>query len=411
MCAVGCAAFAPRVRGGLLANRSFGGAQVSRTFYARGQTGQQLLLGAYQALEKEIAKGGVTMFPRAEMLDLIVVNGRARGIVVRDELTGTIEPHMADAVVLATGGYGNVFYLSTNAKGCNATAIWRAYRRGTPRSPILATHRSTRRAFLSPAITSPSSRSCRSRCATMGGCGTAEAMRGRRSPSHRAISRKATRDYFLERKYPAFGNLCPRDIASRAAKEVCDEGRGVGPGGRGVYLDFADAIKRLGEDKIRERYGNLFEMYARITDEDPYAVPMRIYPAAHYTMGGLWVDYNLMSSIPGNCTSLGEAELLRSRLPRSAPARSALDAGTRRRVLHPSVHHRRLPGVGEAGASVGRRTPKCAPPKWHKDVRESHEQAACSVREGDHSAPLRRFTVSVGHNVGVLRAWRATRLD
>ena len=285
-----------REYGGLLANRSFGGAQVSRTFYARGQTGQQLLLGAYQALEKEIAKGGVTMYPRAEMLDLIVVNGRARGIVVRDELTGTIEPHLADAVVLATGGYGNVFYLSTNAKGCNTTAIWRSYKRGA--------------AFANPCYTQihptciPVHGDYQSKLTLM-----SESLRndGRVWAPKRtdAVSKRpgeipeADRDYFLERKYPAFGNLSPRDIASRAAKEVCDEGRGVGPGGRGVYLDFADAIARVGEDLIRERYGNLFEMYERITNENPYEVPMRIYPAVHYTMGGLWVDYNLMSTIPG----------------------------------------------------------------------------------------------------------------
>ena len=285
-----------REYGGLLANRSFGGAQVSRTFYARGQTGQQLLLGAYQALEKEIAKGGVTMFPRAEMLDLIVVNGRARGIVVRDELTGTIEPHLADAVVLCTGGYSNVFYLSTNAKGCNATAIWRAYKRGA--------------AFANPCYTQihptciPVAGEHQSKLTLM-----SESLRndGRvwvpkrrddvdKKPGEIA---EADRDYYLERKYPSFGNLSPRDIASRAAKEVCDDGRGVGAGGRGVYLDFADAITRVGEEKIRERYGNLFEMYERITDENPYTMPMRIYPAPHYTMGGLWVDYNLMSTIPG----------------------------------------------------------------------------------------------------------------
>ena len=285
-----------REYGGLLANRSFGGAQVSRTFYARGQTGQQLLLGAYQALEKEIAKGGVKMYPRAEMLDLIVVNGRARGIVVRDEVTGTVEPHLADAVVLATGGYGNVFYLSTNAKGCNTTAIWRSYKRGA--------------AFANPCYTQihptciPVHGDYQSKLTLM-----SESLRndGRvwvpkrkedvaKPPAQIA---EADRDYYLERKYPSFGNLSPRDIASRAAKEACDDGRGVGPGGRGVYLDFADAIERVGEDKIRERYGNLFEMYERITAENPYQVPMRIYPAVHYTMGGLWVDYNLMSTIPG----------------------------------------------------------------------------------------------------------------
>jgi succinate dehydrogenase / fumarate reductase flavoprotein subunit len=285
-----------REYGGLLANRSFGGAQVSRTFYARGQTGQQLLLGAYQALEKEIHRGGVKMFPRAEMLDLIVVNGRARGIVVRDEVTGTIEPHLADAVVLATGGYGNVFYLSTNAKGCNATAIWRAYKRGA--------------AFANPCYTQihptciPVAGEHQSKLTLM-----SESLRNDGRvwvPKRKEDCAKPPneipeqdRDYYLERKYPSFGNLSPRDIASRAAKEVCDEGRGVGPGGRGVYLDFADAIRRVGEAGIRERYGNLFEMYQRITDENPYKVPMRIYPAVHYTMGGLWVDYNLMSTIPG----------------------------------------------------------------------------------------------------------------
>ena len=284
-----------REYGGLLANRSFGGAQVSRTFYARGQTGQQLLLGAYQALEKEIAKGGVTMYSRHEMLDLIVIDGQARGIIARDLVTGAIEPYMADCVVLGTGGYGNVFYLSTNARGCNVTAIWRAYKRGA--------------AFANPCFTQihptciPVSGDYQSKLTLM-----SESLRndGRvwvpvkagdaRSP--KAIP-EGERDYYLERKYPSFGNLSPRDIASRAAKEVCDEGRGVGPGGRGVYLDFADAIKRLGKDKIAERYGNLFEMYERITDENPYEVPMRIYPAVHYTMGGLWVDYNLMSTLPG----------------------------------------------------------------------------------------------------------------
>jgi succinate dehydrogenase / fumarate reductase, flavoprotein subunit len=285
-----------REYGGLLANRSFGGAQVSRTFYARGQTGQQLLLGAYQALEKEIAKGGVTMFARHEMLDLIVVGGRARGIVTRDMVTGDIESHLADDVMLGTGGYGNVFFLSTNAKGCNATAIWRAFRRGA--------------AFANPCFTQihptciPVAGEHQSKLTLM-----SESLRNDGRvwvPTRKEDSPKppneipeGDRDYFLERKYPSFGNLSPRDIASRAAKEVCDEGRGVGPSGRGVYLDFADAIRRLGRERIAERYGNLFEMYERITDENPYEVPMRIYPAVHYTMGGLWVDYNLMSNIPG----------------------------------------------------------------------------------------------------------------
>ena len=292
-----------REYGGLLANRSFGGAQVSRTFYARGQTGQQLLLGAYQALEKEIARGGVTMHARHEMLDLVVVDGQARGIIARDLLTGEIEAHAADAVLLATGGYGNVFYLSTNAKGCNVTATWRAHKKGA--------------AFANPCFTQihptciPVSGDHQSKLTLM-----SESLRNdgrvwvpkRREDCGKDPSQipEADRDYYLERKYPSFGNLSPRDIASRAAKEACDDGRGVGPGGRGVYLDFSDAIRRLGRQAIEERYGNLFEMYQRITDEDPYERPMRIYPAVHYTMGGLWVDYNLMSTIPG-LHVLGEA--------------------------------------------------------------------------------------------------------
>ena len=291
-----------REYGGLLANRSFGGAQVSRTFYARGQTGQQLLLGCYQALEKEIARGGVQMFTHTEMLDVVLVDGKARGIITRDLRTGAIEAYAADAVVLATGGYGNVFYLSTNAKLSNATAVWRAHKRGA--------------VFANPCFTQihptciPVSGDYQSKLTLM-----SESLRndgrvwvplkqGDKRPP-REIP-EAERDYYLERKYPSFGNLSPRDIASRAAKEVCDEGRGVGETGRGVYLDFEDAIRRLGEQKIRERYGNLFEMYERITDENPYRVPMRIYPAVHYTMGGLWVDYNLMSTIPG-LHVLGEA--------------------------------------------------------------------------------------------------------
>jgi succinate dehydrogenase / fumarate reductase flavoprotein subunit len=284
-----------REYGGLLANRSFGGAQVSRTFYARGQTGQQLLLGAYQALEKQIARKGVTMYPRTEMLDLVVIDGKARGIVTRNLVTGQIESHVADAVVLASGGYGNVFFLSTNAQGSNATAIWRAYKRGA--------------AFANPCFTQihptciPVSGEYQSKLTLMseslrndGRVWVPKKQGDKRDP--RQIPENE-RDYYLERKYPSFGNLAPRDIASRAAKEVCDEGRGVGDSGLGVYLDFSDAIKRLGADVIRERYGNLFEMYERITDENPYEVPMRIYPAVHYTMGGLWVDYNLMSTIDG----------------------------------------------------------------------------------------------------------------
>ena len=286
--------------GGLLDNRSFGGAQVSRTFYARGQTGQQLLLGAYQALERQIQAGSVEMFPRTEMMDLIVVDGRARGIVVRDMTTGEVSTHTADAVVLASGGYGNVFYLSTNAMGCNVMATWRAHRRGA--------------LFANPCYTQihptciPVSGSHQSKLTLM-----SESLR---NDGRVWVPKKVEdcgknpkdipeedRDYYLERKYPAFGNLVPRDIASRSAKEACDDGRGVGPevnGQRlGVYLDFSDAIKRLGRDAIAARYGNLFEMYERITDESPYETPMRIYPAIHYTMGGLWVDYNLQSNIPG----------------------------------------------------------------------------------------------------------------
>ena len=291
-----------REYGGLLTNRSFGGAQVSRTFYARGQTGQQLLLGAYQALEKQIGKGAIEMHTLTEMVDVILVDGVARGIVARDLKTGKISSHIADAVVIATGGYGNVFFLSTNAKQSNVTAGWRAYKRGA--------------AFGNPCFTQihptciPQAGDHQSKLTLMseslrndGRCWAPKQKGDTRSP--REIP-EAERDYFLERKYPSFGNLAPRDIASRAAKEVCDEGRGVGETGLGVYLDFADSIKRLGEKAIAERYGNLFEMYERITDEDPYAQPMRIYPAVHYTMGGLWVDYNLMSTIPG-LHVLGEA--------------------------------------------------------------------------------------------------------
>jgi succinate dehydrogenase / fumarate reductase flavoprotein subunit len=310
-----------REYGGLLANRSFGGSQVSRTFYARGQTGQQLLLGAYSALTKEIARGNVQMFPRTEMLDLVVVDGHAKGIVVRDLVTGKVTVHAGDAVLLATGGYGNVFYLSTNAKGCNTTAIWRAHRKGA--------------LFANPCYTQihptciPVSGDYQSKLTLM-----SESLRndGRvwvpkkkedcgRHPNEIA---EDDRDYYLERKYPSYGNLAPRDISSRSAKEACDEGRGVGPGGLGVYLDFAEAILRYGKDRaggrelaesdlrrlgkavVAEKYGNLFEMYEQITGESGYERPMRIYPAVHYTMGGLWVDYNLMSNLPGLFV-LGEA--------------------------------------------------------------------------------------------------------
>jgi succinate dehydrogenase / fumarate reductase flavoprotein subunit len=291
-----------REYGGLLANRSFGGAQVSRTFYARGQTGQQLLLGAYQALERQVGLGNVTVHSRHEMMEVVLVDGRARGIVTRDMVTGAVEPWVGDAVVLATGGYGNVFFLATYAKGCNATAIWRAYKKGA--------------CFANPCFTQihptciPVTGEHQSKLTLM-----SESLRNdgriwvpklkgdKRAPGQIP---EVERDYYLERMYPSYGNLAPRDIASRAAKRMCDEGRGVGDTGRGVYLDFSDAIKRLGAAAIGEKYGNLFDMYERITDENPYQVPMRIYPASHYTMGGLWVDYNLMSTVPG-LHVLGEA--------------------------------------------------------------------------------------------------------
>jgi succinate dehydrogenase / fumarate reductase, flavoprotein subunit len=292
-----------REYGGLLSNRSFGGAQVSRTFYARGQTGQQLLLGAYQALCRQISLGAVEMYPRTEMLDLVVIDGHAKGIVVRNLTTGEISSHAGDAVVLATGGYGNVFFLSTNAKGCNVTATWRAYRKGA--------------FFANPCYTQihptciPVSGEHQSKLTLM-----SESLRNDGRvwvPKRKEDCGKppgsipeSDRDYYLERKYPSYGNLAPRDISSRAAKEACDQGRGVGPGGLGVYLDFADAIKRLGENVIRERYGNLFDMYEKITGENAYQVPMRIYPAVHYAMGGTWVDYNMMTTLPGLFV-LGEA--------------------------------------------------------------------------------------------------------
>jgi len=287
---------------GYLSNRSFGGAQVSRTFYARGQTGQQLLLGAYQALCRQIGLGKVKMFARCEMLDLVLVDGHAKGIVTRDLVTGEITPHSADAVILATGGYSNVFFLSTNARGCNASAAWRAHKKGA--------------LFANPCYTQihptciPVSGEHQSKLTLM-----SESLRNDGRvwvPKKRGDNRSPDsipedeRDYYLERKYPSYGNLAPRDISSRAAKEACDDGRGVGPGGLGVYLDFSDAIKRLGVSTIRERYGNLFDMYRTITGESAYEVPMRIYPALHYTMGGLWVDYHLMSNIPGLFV-LGEA--------------------------------------------------------------------------------------------------------
>ena len=291
-----------REYGGLLANRSFGGAQVSRTFYARGQTGQQLLLGAYSALNKEIASGNVQMYARSEMLELVTVDGHAKGIITRDLVTGKIEAHAGDTVLLCTGGYGNVFYLSTNAMGCNVTATWRAHKKGA--------------FFANPCYTQihptciPVSGDYQSKLTLMSESlrndGRVWAPKKQGDNRHPKDIPESERDYYLERKYPSFGNLAPRDISSRAAKEACDDGRGVGPGGRGVYLDFAEAIQQFGENTIRERYGNLFDMYERITGESAYKQPMRIYPAVHYTMGGLWVDYNLMSNLPG-LHVLGEA--------------------------------------------------------------------------------------------------------
>ena len=291
-----------REYGGYLANRSFGGAQVSRTFYARGETGQQLLLGAYSALSRQVAAGNVDLNTRTEMLDLVVVDGRARGIITRDMVTGEVEAHAADAVLMCTGGYSNVYYLSTNAKGCNVTAVWRAHKRGA--------------GFANPCFTQihptciPQAGDYQSKLTLMseslrndGRVWVPKAVGDERAPNDIP---EDERDYYLERIYPSFGNLVPRDVASRNAKNVCDEGRGIGPSKRGVYLDFEDAIQRLGVDVIRTRYGNLFDMYKMITGEDPYTVPMRIYPAPHYTMGGLWVDYYLMSTIPGLFV-LGEA--------------------------------------------------------------------------------------------------------
>jgi succinate dehydrogenase / fumarate reductase flavoprotein subunit len=338
-----------REYGGLLANRSFGGAQVSRTFYARGQTGQQLLLGAYQALCRQIAAGNVEMFPQTEMLDLVLVDGHAKGIVTRSLVSGKIESHSGDAVVLATGGYGNVFYLSTNARGCNVTATYRAYKKGA--------------LFANPCFTQihptciPVSGENQSKLTLM-----SESLRndgrvwvpkkpGDKRPPNQIPEDE--RDYYLERKYPSFGNLAPRDISSRAAKEVCDEGRGVGESGRGVYLDFADAIARVGEKTVRERYGNLFHIYEKITGENAYERPMRIYPAVHYTMGGLWVDYNLMSNLPGlhvigeanfsdhGANRLGASALMQGLadgyfvLPYTLPAYLAGQVGKRPATDHP----------------------------------------------------------------------------
>jgi len=344
-----------REYGGTLDNRSFGGAQVSRTFYARGQTGQQLLLGAYQALLRQVAAGQVAMHTRHEMLDLVEIDGRARGIVTRDLIGGQIESHVGDAVVLATGGYSNVYYLSTNAKGCNATAIWRAYKRGA--------------LFANPCFTQihptciPVTGDYQSKLTLM-----SESLRNDGRiwvPQRKGDTRPPgeipmdERDYFLERKYPAYGNLVPRDVASRNVKAVCDEGRGVGSSGYGVYLDFRSALQRLGREVIDERYGNLFEMYARITDEDPYTAPMRIYPASHYTMGGLWVDYNLMSTVPGLYV-IGEANFSDHGLTGWAPAPSC-------RAWRTATSSCRAPSATTWRRRSSRRwmpaTPRSAPPR------------------------------------------------
>ena len=369
-----------REYGGLLANRSFGGAQVSRTFYARGQTGQQLLLGAYQALCRQIAAGTVDMFPQTEMLDLVLVDGHAKGIITRNLVTGKIEAHAGDAVVLATGGYGNVFYLSTNARGCNVTATYRAYKKGA--------------LFANPCFTQihptciPVSGANQSKLTLM-----SESLRndgrvwvpkepGDKRPPNQIPEDE--RDYYLERKYPSFGNLAPRDISSRAAKEVCDEGRGVGDSGRGVFLDFADAIARLGENTIRERYGNLFHIYEKITGENAYQRPMRIYPAVHYTMGGLWVDYNLMSNVPGlhvigeanfsdhGANRLGASALMQGLadgyfvLPYTLPAYLAPQIGKR-----PSTDH---PEFRKAETEVRTRTEKLLAINGKRSVDSFHRE-------------------------------------
>ena len=369
-----------REYGGLLANRSFGGAQVSRTFYARGQTGQQLLLGAYQGLCRQISAGTVEMFPQTEMLDLVLVDGHAKGIITRNLITGEIRAHSADAVVLATGGYGNVFYLSTNARGCNVTATFRAYKKGA--------------LFANPCFTQihptciPVSGENQSKLTLM-----SESLRNDGRvwvPKQAGDKRKPAdipegeRDYYLERKYPSFGNLAPRDISSRSAKEVCDEGRGVGESGRGVYLDFKEAIARLGENTIRERYGNLFDIYEKITGEDAYQQPMRIYPAVHYTMGGLWVDYNLMSNVPGlhvigeanfsdhGANRLGASALMQGLadgyfvLPYTLPVYLAPQIGKR-----PSIDH---PEFKKAEAEVRARTQKMLDVNGKRSIDSFHRE-------------------------------------
>ena len=388
-----------REYGGLLDTRSFGGAQLQRTFYCRGQTGQQLLLGAYQALCRQIAAGTVKMFPRCEMLDLVVIDGRARGIVTRHLETGKIESFSADAVVLATGGYGNVFFLSTNANGCNVSATYRAYKRGA--------------AFANPCYTQihptciPVTGDHQSKLTLM-----SESLRndGRvwvpKDKSdlgkHPGEIPEAARDYYLERKYPSFGNLAPRDIASRAAKEACDDGRGIGPGGRGVYLDFADAIAQAGPARIADKYGNLFDMYERITAENAYKRPMRIYPAVHYTMGGLWVNYELMSNLDGLFV-MGEANFSdhgANRLGAQCP-----DAGPRRWLLR--ACRTRSP-TGSRGRKPG------APPVDHAEFKRVETEAGDKLKKLLASRGRRRrwnCTANSATSCGRTSAWPATERD
>ncbi|MGC1676454.1 MAG: fumarate reductase/succinate dehydrogenase flavoprotein subunit [Candidatus Binataceae bacterium] len=395
-----------REYGGLLDTRSFGGVQVSRTFYARGQTGQQLLLGAYQALEEQIAAGTVRMHPRREMLDLVVVDGKARGIVTRNLVSGEIECHAAEVVVLATGGYSNVFYLSTNAKASNCTAIWRAYRRGAM--------------FANPCFTQihptciPLTNEHQSKLTLMSeslrndGRVWVPKQKGDQRPPNQIPDDE--RDYYLERRYPSFGNLVPRDVASRNAKEVCDDGRGVGPSGQGVYLDFRDAIARMGVDQVREKYGNLFEIYEQITGEDAYRVPMRIYPALHYTMGGLWVDYHLMSTIDGlfvggeanfsdhGANRLGASALMQGLadgyfvLPSTVPNYLASKTPAKIDTSHPAF--------AEAKAEVGKRVAKLLSIGGQRSAASFHRQLGrmlwddCGMARSD--ASLRHALAEVG---------------
>ncbi len=376
-----------REYGGLLDNRSFGGAQVSRTFYARGQTGQQLLLGAYSALNRQIHEGKVEMFSRHEMLDVVVVDGQAKGVVVRDMVTGEIETHAGHAVLLCTGGYGNVFYLSTNAMGCNVTAAWRAHKRGAffgnpcftqihPTCiPVTGDHQS-KLTLMSESLRNdgrvwvPKTKEI-----------AAQIREGKIKASD---IKEEDRDYFLERKYPSFGNLVPRDVASRNAKEMVDEGKGVGSSGVAVYLDFADAIKRLGEDAVRAKYGNLFDMYYQITDENPYKEPMRIYPAVHYTMGGLWVDYNLQTTVPG-LYALGEANFSdhgANRLGASALMQGLADGyfvipytlGDYLATIGPKAVDASHPAFAETKKAVEERIQKLLSLKGNKTVDEYHRE-------------------------------------